>query len=62
MHPMEKNLKKKYKSWDKLLTTRRSTIENEIRIAGLGLQKSKAIKNFITNLQYVGLLTFHIAI
>ncbi len=44
------NLKKKYKSWDKLLTTRRSTIENEIRIAGLGLQKSKAIKNFITNL------------
>lgn len=42
------NLKKKYKSWDELLTVRRSTIEKEIRVAGLGLQKSKAIKNFVT--------------
>lgn len=44
------NLKKKYKSWDELLTTHRSTIEKEIRVAGLGLQKSEAIKKFITNL------------
>lgn len=44
------NLKKKYKSWDELLTVRRSTIEKVIRVAGLGLQKSKAIKNFITDI------------
>ena len=44
------NLKNKYKSWDELLTVRRSAIEKEIKVAGLGLQKSKAIKEFITNL------------
>ncbi len=41
------NLKAKYKSWDELLKVRRTTIEKEIRIAGLGFQKSTAIKNFI---------------
>ncbi len=41
------NLKQKYKSWDELLKVRRTTIEKEIRVAGLGFQKSTAIKNFI---------------
>ena len=44
------NLKGKYKSWEELLTVRRTTIEKEIKIAGLGLQKSKAIKEFLTKL------------
>ncbi len=44
------NLKRKYKSWNKLLNVNRSDIEKEIKVAGLGLQKSKAIKDFITNL------------
>ena len=41
------NLKQKYKMWDELLKVRRTTIEKEIRIAGLGFQKSTAIKNFV---------------
>ncbi len=41
------NLKKKYKSWNELLKVRRTTIEKEIRVAGLGFQKSTAIKNFV---------------
>ncbi|MEN8191203.1 MAG: endonuclease III [Bacteroidota bacterium] len=44
------NLKKRYKSWDNLLSARRTSIEKEIRVAGLAVQKSKAIKEFITNL------------
>jgi len=44
------NLKKKYNSWYDLLKVRRTTIEKEIKVAGLGLQKSRAIKDFITNL------------
>jgi endonuclease-3 len=41
------NLKSKYKSWEELLKVRRTTIEKEIRVAGLGFQKSTAIKNFV---------------
>ncbi len=41
------NLKAKYKTWDELLKVRRTTIEKKIRVAGLGFQKSNAIKNFI---------------
>ena len=41
------NLKQKYKSWEELLKVRRTTIEKEIRVAGLGFQKSTAIKNFV---------------
>ena len=41
------NLKKRYKSWNELLKVRRTTIEKEIRVAGLGFQKSTAIKNFV---------------
>ncbi len=40
-------LKEKYKSWEEILNVRRTTIEKEIRVAGLGFQKSSAIKNFI---------------
>jgi len=41
------NLKRKYKSWEELLKVRRTTIEKAIRVAGLGFQKSTAIKNFV---------------
>jgi len=41
------NLKEKYKTWEEILKVRRTTIEKEIRVAGLGFQKSTAIKNFI---------------
>ena len=44
------NLKKHYPDWNMLLNVRLSSIEKEIRVAGLGKQKSKAIKNFITRL------------
>jgi len=44
------NLRKRYPEWEMLLKARTSSIEKEIRIAGLGQQKSKAIKNFITGL------------
>lgn len=40
-------LRKKYGSWNELLNVRRTSIEKEIKIAGLGFQKSTAIKNFI---------------
>ena len=42
------NLKQKYQSWYELLKVRRTTIEKEIRVAGLGFQKSTAIKNFVS--------------
>ena len=44
------NLKKKFPSWDEVRMARRSSIEKEIKIAGLGYQKSKAIKNLLTEL------------
>jgi endonuclease III len=44
------NLKTKYITWYELLKVRRATIENEIRVAGLGFQKSSAIKNFIAEI------------
>ncbi len=45
-----KNLKEKYKSWDEILTARRSSIESVIKVAGLGKQKSEAIKSFVQEL------------
>jgi endonuclease III len=45
------NLKSRYKSWNELVTEKRSTIEKIIRIAGLGEQKSSAIKNVVVSLQ-----------
>lgn len=44
------NLKNRYKSWNKLVIEKRSNIEKMIRIAGLGEQKSLAIKNVIMHL------------
>ncbi len=44
------NLTSKYSSWEELSKVRRTTIEKEIKVAGLGLQKSKAIKDFLKDL------------
>ncbi len=44
------NLKKKFPDWKMLLGVSASEIEKEIKIAGLGKQKSNAIKNFIESL------------
>ena len=46
-----KNLKKKYKSWQELTDAPRNKIEHTIRVAGLGKQKSAAIKNFLVTLK-----------
>lgn len=45
------NLKKKYKSWNELANAKRIKIEKVIRVAGLGKQKSAAIKNFLVTLK-----------
>ena len=44
------NLKTNYKNWDELRTAKRTVIESKIKVAGLGFQKSTAIKNFLTQL------------
>ncbi|MGD8782485.1 MAG: endonuclease III [Ignavibacteria bacterium] len=45
-----KNLKEKYKSWEEILAARRTSIESVIKVAGLGKQKSEAIKSFVKEL------------
>jgi endonuclease-3 len=45
------NLKKKYKTVDELSQASRSEIEKVIKVAGLGKQKSSAIKNFLSTLK-----------
>ena len=45
------NIKKKYKSWQELADAPRKKIEQTIRVAGLGNQKSAAIKNFLVTLE-----------
>jgi endonuclease-3 len=45
-----KNLKKRFPKWEDILAARRTSIEKEIRVAGLGKQKSEAIKNFVKEL------------
>jgi endonuclease III len=45
------NLKKKFKTWEEVSSARRTDIEKEIKIAGLGLQKSRAIKNFFIGIK-----------
>jgi endonuclease-3 len=45
------NLKDKYISWEQLADSPRSEIERIIKVAGLGKQKSTAIKNFLTALK-----------
>jgi endonuclease-3 len=46
-----KNLKIKYKSWEEISDTPRTKIEQTIRVAGLGKQKSYTIKKFLTSLK-----------
>lgn len=48
------NLKKKYGSIAELSSAKRSEIEKVIRVAGLGKQKSAAIKNFLSALKMRG--------
>ena len=43
------NLKGKYPSWEQVAELPASKIENIIKVAGLGKQKSKAIKSFLTS-------------
>lgn len=44
-------LKEKYKTWDEIASADVKDIEKEIKVAGLGKQKSAAIKNFLTTLK-----------
>ncbi len=46
-----KNLKDNFKNWDQLEALPASKIEKYIKIAGLGRQKSKAIKGFLKQLK-----------
>ena len=45
-----KNLKEKYPDWEKVRKAPRASIESAIKVAGLGKQKSTAIKNFLEEL------------
>lgn len=44
------NLKQKYSKWEDVAKLRRTQIEKIIKVAGLGKQKSKAIKNLLLSL------------
>ncbi len=44
------NLKKRFKTWEDARKAKRTTIEKEIKVAGLGFQKSTAIKNLLDEL------------
>ena len=44
------NLKSRYKSWNELVNEKRVTIESVIRVAGLAPQKSRTIKNLLSEL------------
>lgn len=44
------NLKKEFPKWELILDSSREEIEEVIKVAGLGKQKSAAIKNFIDDL------------
>jgi endonuclease-3 len=44
------NLKNKFKSWEEAASYKSSQIEKLIKVAGLGKQKSKAIKNLLSSL------------
>ncbi|MBI9070737.1 MAG: endonuclease III [Melioribacteraceae bacterium] len=44
------NLKRKYPAWEEALSAKESTIENLVRVAGLGKQKANAIKNLLDDL------------
>ena len=44
------NLKESFKNWEEVANLPRVTIEKYIKVAGLGKQKSNAIKNFLTSI------------
>ncbi len=44
------NLKNNYKNWDQVASTALSQLEKSIKVAGLGKQKSKAIKDLLNSL------------
>ncbi len=44
------NLKTKYESWDKVADLHLNKLRNAVKVAGLGEQKSKTIKRFLTYL------------
>ncbi|MBZ0200307.1 MAG: endonuclease III, partial [Ignavibacteriaceae bacterium] len=44
------NLKTKFENWQQVAALSQNEIEKEIKVAGLGKQKSKAIKNFLTSI------------
>jgi len=44
------NLKKRFPTWDDVINAKVTSIEKEIKVAGLGKQKSRAIKDFLLNL------------
>ena len=45
------NLRTRFNSWDEAESANRRSIEKEIKVAGLGLQKSKAIKDFLKDIK-----------
>lgn len=45
------NLRKRFPTWGEAAEAKRTSIEKEIKVAGLGLQKSKAIKEFLTEIK-----------
>ena len=47
------NLKNSYKDWNEVEHITRAQIENKIKVAGLGKQKSGAIKQFLSSLKKV---------
>lgn len=44
------NLKSKFKNWEEVRIAKRTSIEKAIKVAGLGFQKSNAIKNLMNDL------------
>ncbi len=44
-------LREKYKSWEEAAAARRTSIESVIKVAGLGKQKSAAIKGFLKDIK-----------
>ena len=46
-----RQLREKFDTWKDVANARRTSIESAIKVAGLGKQKSAAIKNFLTDIQ-----------
>lgn len=46
-----RQFREKFKTWEEAANARRTSIESAIKVAGLGKQKSAAIKTFLTDIQ-----------